>query len=125
MKTASNAWIVAPMSASQFIPDPPTADGVGQTVSDPRVLRKEMVNSKEIWVYGFTVTNKSNDLTAVSKAELWVSMDDNLPIKFMTDGETFGVSTDSNGSSKTVKAKVVNTTIIDLKASIKIEAPTQ
>jgi hypothetical protein len=123
MKTASQAWIVTPVAASQFIPDPPTADGVGQMVSDARVLRTELLNGKEVRVYGFTNTAKSGDLSAVSQAELWVSLEDGLPVKFITDGETFGMSTDSNGSSKMVKAKVVNTTLIDFKAPVKIEVP--
>ncbi len=125
MKTANKAWFVAAMPASAFIPDPPTAAGIAETVSNARLLRKDTLNGKEMWVYGFTSTNQQDGQALVSKAELWVSLEDGLPAKYITDGETLAINTDSNGSSKTVKVKVMNTTVIDFNAPIKIEAPLQ
>jgi hypothetical protein len=125
MKTAEKDWFIAPMSASLFVTDPPTGDGIAGTVSDARVLRKETLDGKEIWVYGYTSTTQWEELTLVSKAELWVSLDDGLPVKYITDGDTIGTSTGSDGSSKMITARVINTTLIDFNSPIKIEAPIQ
>ena len=123
MKTASKGWFVAPMSAALFITDPPTAEGIDPTISDAHLLRKDTLNGKDMWVYGFTITNKTDALTLVNKAELWVSLADGLPAKYITDGDTYGVSTQSDGSSKAVTSKAVMTTLINFNAPIKIDAP--
>jgi len=126
MKTGSKDWFEAPMAVTNFIPDPPpTAAGIDGTVSDGHVLRSDTLNGKDILIYGFTSTNIMNGQTLVSKAELWVSLEDGLPVKYITDGDTPSVSTDSNGASKPIISKVLNTTLIDFNAQIKIEAPLQ
>lgn len=122
---SSGEWQETQIPASTFLGDGAvTAQTIGEIIGQGQFLRQDQFEGADVLIYSYASTTRSGDIKLHSQTELWVSVEDGLPMKMIVDGEILSASTDpATGESKLQPVNALTTTIIVFDPTIRIEPP--
>lgn len=122
---ASDPWEETQIPASTFLGEGAiTAEAIGDTISDARVVRSDTLEGRAVIVYGYHSTTQAGGIDLQSQAELWVGEQDGLPYKMISDGEIYTALTDpATGENKIAAVQALVTTLITFDPALAIEPP--
>ncbi|OQY89799.1 MAG: hypothetical protein B6D39_09155, partial [Anaerolineae bacterium UTCFX2] len=122
---SSGEWEETQIPASAFLGDGlADAQAIGETISLGEFIRQDQFEGADVLIYSYASRTRSGDTELHSQTELWVSVEEGLPMKMVVDGEILSASTDpATGESKLQPVNALTTTIIIFDPTIRIEPP--
>lgn len=125
-KTGAEAqWAMTEIPAATFLGEGAvTSETISAQITTILSIREEPWEGQAVLVYTYEGTTQASGLELHSRTELWVGVEDGLPVKMVVDGEIISTSFNPDTGESSVQAvQAVTTTIITFDEGIVIEAP--